>query len=164
MKRKDRNTQSPSPAERLPSLDRSSRVPSYNSQNMLQNITPPQILLNTETDHSITSHRGVIAPLEVIRHLNSVQALNAHACAVQTTNSFTTQQHDGTRTLRINSWRNNSGTDCSLPPPPFLGVAYECLVLPFGLSLSPQVFVKCTEAALTPLREKDIRLTTYIDD
>ncbi len=30
MKRKDRNTQSPSPAERLPSLDRSSRVLSYN--------------------------------------------------------------------------------------------------------------------------------------
>ncbi len=29
MKRKDRNTQSPSPAERLPSLDRSSRVLSY---------------------------------------------------------------------------------------------------------------------------------------
>ncbi len=31
MKRKDRNTQSPSPAERLPSLDRSSRVLSYNA-------------------------------------------------------------------------------------------------------------------------------------
>ncbi len=75
------------------------------SQNMLQNIIPPKILLNMETDHSITSHRGVIAPSEVIGHLNSVQALNAHACAVQTTNSFTTQQHDGTRTLRINSWR-----------------------------------------------------------
>ncbi len=30
MKRKDCNTQSPSPAERLPSLDRSSRVLSYN--------------------------------------------------------------------------------------------------------------------------------------
>ncbi len=30
MKRKDRNTQSPSPAERLPPLDRSSRVLSYN--------------------------------------------------------------------------------------------------------------------------------------
>ncbi len=30
MKRKDRNTQSPSPAERLPSLDRSSRVLPYN--------------------------------------------------------------------------------------------------------------------------------------
>ncbi len=46
----------------------------------------------------------------------------------------------------------------------FLGVAYEYLVLPFGLSLSPRVFVKCTEAALTPLREKGIRLATYIDD
>ncbi len=32
MKRKDRNTQSPSPAERLPSLDRSSRVLSYRTQ------------------------------------------------------------------------------------------------------------------------------------
>lgn len=46
----------------------------------------------------------------------------------------------------------------------FLGVAYEYLVLPFGLSLSPQVFVKCTEAALTLLREKGIHLATYVDD
>ncbi len=75
------------------------------SQNMLQNIIPQKMLQNTLTDHSITSPRGVIAPLEVMRHFNSVQALNAHACAVQTTDSFTAQPHDGARTLQINSWR-----------------------------------------------------------
>ncbi len=253
------------------------------SQNMLQNIIPQKMLQNTLTDHRITSPRGVIAPLEVMRHLNSVQALNAHTCAVRTTNSFTAQPHDGAKTLQINSWRectqsrwvlrtvqfgyrlqfaasppafqrDNSFSGagkikaCSsgrnflsveqkgdksgptraephrvllevLPCPKerdssssshirsacteqvlkevqvqnahpfytpklvrhgdwftsidlkdayfhikiypphrkflrfaFLGVAYEYLVLPFGLSLSPRVFVKCTEAVLTPLR------------
>ena len=46
----------------------------------------------------------------------------------------------------------------------FQGVTYEYLVLPFGLSLSPRVFVKCTEAAIAPLRLKGMRLATYIDD
>ncbi|XP_047205469.1 uncharacterized protein LOC124857922 [Girardinichthys multiradiatus] len=46
----------------------------------------------------------------------------------------------------------------------FQGEIYEYLVLPFGLSLSPRVFVKCTEAAITPLRERGMRLATYIDD
>ena len=46
----------------------------------------------------------------------------------------------------------------------FRGTIYEYLVLPFGLSLSPRVFVKCTEAAIAPLREKGIRLATYLDD
>lgn len=36
------------------------------------------------------------------------------------------------------------------------------MVLPFGLSLSPRVFVKCTKAAVAPLREKGIRMATYI--
>ncbi len=264
-------------------------------QNMLQNIIPPKMLQNTLTNRSITSPRRVIAPLEVMRHLNSVRARNAHACAVQTTNSFASQPHDGARTLRINSWRECAQSRWVLrtiqfgyrlqfaasPPhfkgiinshvrrklkhvlqeeissllnkrairvvPPeqshnrfysryflvpkkgthalrpildlralnkylrkykfrmlthstllklvrhgdwftsidlkdayfhikiyphhrkflqfaFLGVAYEYLVLLFGLSLSPRVFVKCTEAALTPLREKGIRLATYTDD
>ncbi len=76
------------------------------SQRMLQNIIPPQKMLqNTLTNHSITSPRRVTAPLEVMRHLNSVQVPNAHACAVQTANSFTSQPHDGVRTLRINSWQ-----------------------------------------------------------
>ncbi len=61
------------------------------SHKMLQNIIPQKMLQNTVTNHSITSILRVIAPLEVMRHLNSVQALNAHACAVQTTNSFTRQ-------------------------------------------------------------------------
>ena len=46
----------------------------------------------------------------------------------------------------------------------FQGVTYEYLVLPFGLSLSPRVFVKCTEAAIAPLRETGMRLAMYIDD
>ena len=46
----------------------------------------------------------------------------------------------------------------------FQGVIYEFSVLPFGLSLSPRVFVKCTEAALGPLSTKGIRLATFIDD
>ncbi|XP_038163380.1 uncharacterized protein LOC119798106 [Cyprinodon tularosa] len=46
----------------------------------------------------------------------------------------------------------------------FHGNCYEYLVLPFGLSLSPRVFVKCTEAAVGPLRRRGIRVATYIDD
>lgn len=46
----------------------------------------------------------------------------------------------------------------------FQGVTYEYTVLPFGLSLSPRVFVKCIEAAIAPLRERGIRLATYLDD
>lgn len=37
-------------------------------------------------------------------------------------------------------------------------------MLPFGLSLSPRVFVRCTEAAIAPLRQQGIRLATYLDD
>ncbi len=36
----------------------------------------------------------------------------------------------------------------------FQGSICKCLVLPFRLSLSPGVFVKCTEAAVALLREK----------
>ncbi|XP_053354207.1 uncharacterized protein LOC128526406 [Clarias gariepinus] len=46
----------------------------------------------------------------------------------------------------------------------FEGVAYEYLVLPFGLSLAPRTFTKCAEAALSPLREKGIRILAYLDD
>ncbi|XP_029973330.1 uncharacterized protein LOC115407110 [Salarias fasciatus] len=46
----------------------------------------------------------------------------------------------------------------------FQGVCYEYRVLPFGLSLSPRVFVRCTEAAIAPLRRQGIRLATYLDD
>ena len=41
---------------------------------------------------------------------------------------------------------------------------YEYTVLPFGLSLSPRVFTKCTQAAIAPLRSQGIRLDTYLDD
>ncbi|XP_062286992.1 uncharacterized protein LOC133992289 [Scomber scombrus] len=46
----------------------------------------------------------------------------------------------------------------------FQGTCYEYRVLPFGLSLSPRVFVRCTEAAIAPLRQQGIRLATYLDD
>ncbi len=37
-------------------------------------------------------------------------------------------------------------------------------VLPFGLSLSPRVFTKVVEGALTPLREVGVRILNYLDD
>ena len=46
----------------------------------------------------------------------------------------------------------------------FEGICYEYRVLPFGLSLSPRVFVRCTEAAVAPLRRRGIRVATYLDD
>nr|XP_013888376.1 PREDICTED: uncharacterized protein LOC106535818 [Austrofundulus limnaeus] len=46
----------------------------------------------------------------------------------------------------------------------FEGVAYEYLVLPFGLSLAPCTFSKCVEVALSPLREIGVRLLAYLDD
>ncbi len=52
---------------------------------------------------------------------------------------------------------------------PFLRFAFEgraCKyrVLPFGLSLSPRVFTKVVEGALTPLREVGVRILNYLDD
>ncbi|XP_039882163.1 uncharacterized protein LOC120730097 [Simochromis diagramma] len=46
----------------------------------------------------------------------------------------------------------------------FEGIAYEYLVLPFGLSLAPCIFTKCAKAALAPLRERGIRTLAYLDD
>ena len=46
----------------------------------------------------------------------------------------------------------------------FRGRTYEYTVLPFGMSLSPRVFVKCTEAAIAPLRRRGLRVASYIDD
>ncbi|KAI2665750.1 hypothetical protein H4Q32_022839 [Labeo rohita] len=46
----------------------------------------------------------------------------------------------------------------------FEGRAYQYKVLPFGLSLSPRVFTKIAEAALSPLREMGIRILNYLDD
>lgn len=40
----------------------------------------------------------------------------------------------------------------------------SCLVLPLGLSLSQRVFMKCTEAAVGPLRRRGIRVAMNIDD
>ncbi len=44
----------------------------------------------------------------------------------------------------------------------FEGRAWQYRVLPFGLSLSPRVFTKVVEGALTPLRE--VRILNYLDD
>ena len=38
------------------------------------------------------------------------------------------------------------------------------MVLPFGLSLAPRTFTKCIDAALSPLRQKGIRILNYLDD
>ncbi|KAI2661198.1 ORF V: Enzymatic polyprotein [Labeo rohita] len=46
----------------------------------------------------------------------------------------------------------------------FEGRAYQCKVLPFGLSLSPHVFTKVAEGALNPLWRKGIRILNYLDD
>ncbi|KAL0157927.1 hypothetical protein M9458_046003, partial [Cirrhinus mrigala] len=46
----------------------------------------------------------------------------------------------------------------------FEGRAYQYKVLPFGLSLSHRVFTKVAEAALSPLRERGIRILNYLDD
>ena len=46
----------------------------------------------------------------------------------------------------------------------FQGICYEYRMMPFGLSLSPRVSVRCTEAAIAPLRRQGIRLATYLDD
>ncbi|KAL0164569.1 hypothetical protein M9458_040322, partial [Cirrhinus mrigala] len=46
----------------------------------------------------------------------------------------------------------------------FEGRAYQYKVLPFGLSLSPRVFTKVTEAALSPLWQMGIRILNYLDD
>ncbi|KAI2653889.1 ORF V: Enzymatic polyprotein [Labeo rohita] len=44
------------------------------------------------------------------------------------------------------------------------GRAYQYKVLPFGLSLSPRVFTKVAEAALSPLWQTGIRILNYLDD
>ncbi len=46
----------------------------------------------------------------------------------------------------------------------FEGRAWQYRVLPFGLSLSPRVFTKVVEGALTTLREVGVRILNYLDD
>ncbi len=46
----------------------------------------------------------------------------------------------------------------------FEGRAWQYRVLPFGLSLSPHVFTKVVEGALTPLREVGVGILNYLDD
>jgi hypothetical protein len=46
----------------------------------------------------------------------------------------------------------------------FEGQAYQYTVLPFGLSLAPRTFTKCVDAALSPLRQRGVRVLNYLDD
>ncbi|KAL0168644.1 hypothetical protein M9458_036866, partial [Cirrhinus mrigala] len=46
----------------------------------------------------------------------------------------------------------------------FEGVAYQYTALPFGLSLAPRTFTKCMDAALSPLRQKGMRILNYLND
>ncbi len=46
----------------------------------------------------------------------------------------------------------------------FEGVAYQNKVLLFWLSLAPPTFMRCMDAALSPLRQMEIRKLNYLDD
>ncbi len=46
----------------------------------------------------------------------------------------------------------------------FEGVAYQYKVLPFGLSLATRTFTRCMDVALSPLRQKGIRILNSLDD
>ncbi len=46
----------------------------------------------------------------------------------------------------------------------FKNQAYQFKVLPFGLSLVPRVFTRCTTAALYPLWSRGIQILPYLDD
>ncbi|KAL0204018.1 hypothetical protein M9458_002036, partial [Cirrhinus mrigala] len=46
----------------------------------------------------------------------------------------------------------------------FEGVAYQYTVLPFSLSLAPRTFTKCMDVALSPLRQRGIRILIYLND
>ncbi len=54
--------------------------------------------------------------------------------------------------------------DSPPPPPP----SRECLIntrfLPIGLSLAPQPFMKCMDAAISQLRQLGIRILNYLND
>ncbi|MGL4479884.1 MAG: reverse transcriptase domain-containing protein [Aeromonas veronii] len=43
-------------------------------------------------------------------------------------------------------------------------MAYQYMVLPFGLSLAPHTFMKCMDAELSPLRQMGIHVLNYLDD
>lgn len=46
----------------------------------------------------------------------------------------------------------------------FQGNCYKYPVLSFGLSMSPKVFMHCSEAAIAPLQRSSIRLDVYLND
>lgn len=46
----------------------------------------------------------------------------------------------------------------------FEGTAYQYTVLPFGVTLAPQTFTKCADAAFAPMRQAGIHILNYLDD
>ncbi len=46
----------------------------------------------------------------------------------------------------------------------FQGRVYQFCLLPFGLSLSPQVFTRCMSVALYPIQAQGVHLLPYLDD
>lgn len=46
----------------------------------------------------------------------------------------------------------------------FEGIAYQFMVMPFGLGLAPRTFTKCVDAAFSPLRASGMRILNYLDD
>ncbi len=44
------------------------------------------------------------------------------------------------------------------------GMAYQYMILPFGLSLARRTFTKCMDAALSPLRQMENRIPNDLDD
>ena len=46
----------------------------------------------------------------------------------------------------------------------FRGKVYQYCVLPFGMALSPRTFTVLVETALAPIRQKGVRVFSYLDD
>ncbi|KAL0188428.1 hypothetical protein M9458_015527, partial [Cirrhinus mrigala] len=46
----------------------------------------------------------------------------------------------------------------------FKGVAYQYTVNLFVLYIAPRTFTKCMDVAISPLRQKGVRIPNYLDD
>ncbi len=66
--------------------------------------------------------------------------------------------------LQRSTWRTLTFTFRSFRDTCVRRSAWQYGVLPFGLSLSPRVFTKVVEGALTPLQEVGVRILNYLDD
>ncbi len=110
---------------------------------------------------------GSLRPILDLRHLN--RALMKRPFRMTTLKQILSQICPG-------DWFFNPGPERRLlshPDSPhhrrflrfaFEGVAYQYMVLPFGLSLAPCNFMKCMDVALSPLRQMGVRILNYLDD